>query len=139
MKKFFAGLIVLGIVLFNHCASFAEGTSTWGNSLQPQFVSYNYCNKIFKMDSQRLFLLTLSSITANRFKIDEIQSRGGYVLFTVRATQFLATVMTVDSKHSMLKITPVDGNYYFPIGIVQNCFKYIELNQNTPIEKPQIF
>lgn|SRR5574344_1033808 len=116
---------------------FAEKTD-WGVNLQPQFVAINYCNKIFSMDTQKLFYLTLSSISANRFNIDEIQSRSGYVLFSVKDSQFLATVMKVDLKHSMLRITPADGNYYFPIEIVRNCFKYIELNQYTPVVKPPL-
>lgn len=136
MKK----VLKLVLILYICCIStpcFAI-TAQIDAQTRPQFVAINYCNKIFTMDNQKLFYLTLSSITANRFTIDEIQSRSGYVLFTVKNSQFLASVMTVDSKHSMLRITPADSNYYFPVGIVQNCFKYIELNQATPIEKPAI-
>lgn len=115
-------------------ASKQSQTAQTTTSTQPQVVAFQYCNKVFKIDSQKLFYLTLSSIAANRFSIDEIQSKGGYVLFSVGQNQFLASVVAVDSKTSMLKITPCNSNYYFPIGIVQNCFKYIELNLNTPIE-----
>lgn len=103
--------------------------------VQQQMVDFANCNKIFKIDSQKLLYLTLSSISANRFTINEIQTRSGYALFSVGQRQFLATIITLDAKNSMLKITPCDENYYFPIGIVQNCFKYIELNINTPVEK----
>lgn len=103
------------------------------SALTPQPVDFSVCNKFFKIDSQKLFYLTLASVNANRFKIDEIQSKCGYVLFTVSQKQFLATVITVDSKNSMLKITPCNNVYYFPVGIVQNMFKYIELNINTPV------
>lgn len=103
--------------------------------IQPQSVDFTNCNKFFKMDSQKLFYLTLASINANRFKIDEIQSKSGYVLFSVAQKQFLASVITIDSKNSMLKITPCNNLYFFPIGIVQNMFKYIELNANTIVEK----
>lgn len=98
-------------------------------------VDFALCNKIFKIDSQKLFYLTLSSINANRFMITEIQSKSGYVMFSVGQRKFLAKVVTIQPSYSMLKITPCDSNYYFPVGIVQNCFKYIELNLNTPIEK----
>lgn len=101
----------------------------------PQAVDFKVCCKIFHFDSQRLFYLTLASINANRFKIDEIQSKSGYILFTAAHKQFLASVVTIDSKTSMLKITPCSNIYFFPIGIVQNMFKYIELNVNTPVEK----
>jgi len=103
--------------------------------VEPQPVDFGHCSSFFKLDSPRLFYLTLASVNANRFKIDEIQSKSGYVLFTVAQRQFLASVISIDSKTSMLKITPCNNVYYFPIGIVQNMFKYIELNINTPIEK----
>lgn len=101
--------------------------------VEPQPIDFLCCNKFFKMNSQRLFYLTLASINANRFKIDEIQTKCGYILFSVSQKQFLATIVTIDSKNSLLKITPCNNIYYFPIGIVQNMFKYIELNVNTPV------
>lgn len=103
--------------------------------VQPQPVDFSNCNKVFKLNSQKLFYLTLAGVNANRFKIDEIQSKSGYVRFSVAKKQFLASVINVDPQTSMLKITPCNNVYYFPIGIVQNMFKYIELNINTPIEK----
>lgn len=103
--------------------------------VQPQITDVSACNKIFKVDSQKLLYLTLSSINANRFSIDEIQSKGGYTLFSVGQRQFLATIITINQQNSMLKITPCNNSYYFPVGIVQNMFKYIELNINTPVEK----
>lgn len=101
-------------------------------------VSFENCSKTFNLDSQRLFYLTLASVNANRFKIDEIQSKSGYVVFTAAKQQFLASVITVDSHRSMLKITPCNNIYYFSIGIVQNIFKYIELNMQTPIENLRV-
>lgn len=103
--------------------------------VQPQPVNFGICNKYFKLDGQKLFYLTLAGANANRFQILEIQSKSGYVIFSVAQTQFLASVINIDSKNSMLKITPCSNVYYFPVGIVQNMFKYIELNANTPIEK----
>ena len=103
--------------------------------VQPQPVDFALCNKVFKIDAQKLFYLTLAGVNANRFTIDEIQSKSGYILFTVAKRQYLASVATIDAKTSILKFTPCDNIYYFPVGIVQNMFKYIELNINTPIEK----
>ena len=101
----------------------------------PQPVDFSNCNKFFKLDSQKLFNLSLAAVNANRFSIDEIQSKSDYVLFTAAQRQFLLSVISIDSQNSMLKITPCNNIYYFPIGIVQNMFKYVELNINTPIEK----
>lgn len=109
--------------------------ATQPSAVQPQPVDFGLCSKFFKIDSQKLFYLTLASVNANRFEINEIQSKSGYVLFSVSKRQFLASVIKVDSKNSMLKITPCNNVYFFPIGIVQNMFKYVELNVNIPIEK----
>ena len=110
-------------------------TTTTPPPVQPQPVDFGTCSKFFKLDKQTLFYLTLAGVNANRFEIKEIQSKSGYVLFTVGQRPFLASIINVDSKTSMLKITPCNNVYYFPVGIVQNMFKYIELNINTPIEK----
>jgi len=101
----------------------------------PQMISFQKCTKIFPVDSERLFYLSLASITANRFNINEIQSKSGYILFSVRQKQFLLSIATVDKKNAIVKITPANNNYYFPEGIVTNIFKYIDLNTDTEISK----
>ena len=99
-----------------------------------QNVKYQDCIKVFNTDNVHLLYLTIASVNANRFKIDEIQSRSGYVLFTAVGKQFLASISNVNTNQGMLKITPTDDNYYFQPGIVLNIFKYIELNLNTKLE-----
>lgn len=105
---------------------------------EQQPVDFLICNKLFKLDNQKLFYLTLASINANRFKIVEVQTQSGYIVFSAAQKQFLATIIEVDFKTSMLKITPCNNIYYFPVGIVQNIFKYIELNSNITIEKLKV-
>lgn len=105
---------------------------------QPQPVTFDSCFKFFRFDSQKLFYLTLASINANHFMIEEIQSKSGYVIFSVSKKKFLASIINVDGKNSGLKITPCNNLYVFPVGIVQNMFKYIELNSNTQVEKLSI-
>lgn len=112
----------------------ATGAAQTPSAVQPQKVEFKSCNKYFKISSQKLFYLTLASINANRFTIDEIQSKSGYILFSVEKKRFLASIINVDGKNSLLKITPCDNVYYFPVGIVQNMFKYVELNVQTPVE-----
>ena len=99
-----------------------------------QNVKYQDCIKVFNTDNVHLLYLTVASVNANRFKIDEIQSRNGYVLFTAVGKQFLASISNVNTNQGMLKITPTDDNYYFQPGVVLNIFKYIELNLNTKLE-----
>ena len=93
-----------------------------------QNVHFENCYKVFNTDNVSLFYLTSAAINANRFTIDEIQSKSGYILFTAVNKQFLASISNVNTKQGMLRITPADNNYYFQPGIILNIFKYIELN-----------
>lgn len=99
-----------------------------------QNISYETCTKVFNTDNVSLLYLTIAAINANRFTIDEIQTKSGYVLFTAVNKKFLATVVNVNTNQGMVKITPVDNNYYFQPGIVLNIFKYIDLNLNVKPE-----
>lgn len=99
-----------------------------------QTVPYETCTKVFNTDNVSLLYLTIAAINANRFTINEIQTKSGYVLFTAVNKKFLATVVNVNTNQGMLKITPADNNYYFQPGIVLNIFKYIDLNVNVKPE-----
>ena len=100
----------------------------------PQNIMFSNCTKIFAVNKEKLFYLTLASLSANRFMIDEVQTANGYVIFTVNRNKYLATVAGVDSSNSILKITPCNNVYNFPPGILLNTFKYIDLNLNTEIK-----
>lgn len=104
------------------------------NLITAQNIKYSDCTKVFNTDNVHLFYLTVSAINANRFTVDEIQSKMGYVLFTAVNKQFLASVSNVNTSQGMLKITPADGNYYFQPGIISNIYKYIELNLSKNLE-----
>jgi len=110
-------------------------TTTQNPAVIPQNISFQKCTKIFPVDAEKLFYLAISSINANKFTINEIQSKSGYVLFSVVQKQFLLSVATVDKKNAIVKITPANNNYFFPEGIVTNIFKYIDLNTDTEITK----
>ena len=100
----------------------------------PQNIMFHNCTKIFAVNKEKLFYLTLASLSANRFTVDEIQTANGYIIFTVNRNKYLATVASVDSANSILKITPCNNVYNFPPGILLNTFKYIDLNLNTEIK-----
>lgn len=100
----------------------------------PQNIAFENCTKIFAVNKEKLFYLTLASLSANRFSIDEVQTANGYVIFTVNRNKYLATVSGVDSANAILKITPCNNVYNFPPGIVLNTFKYIDLNLNTDMK-----
>ena len=100
----------------------------------PQNIMFINCTKLYAVNQEKLFYLTLSALSANRFAIDEIQTANGYVIFTVNRKRYLATVAGVDSANSILKITPCNNVYNFPPGILLNTFKYIDLNLNSEIK-----
>ena len=103
-----------------------------------QTIPYETCTKVFNTDNVSLLYLTIAAINANRFTINEIQTKSGYVLFTAVNKKFLATVLNVNTNQGMLKITPADNNYYFQPGIVLNIFKYVELNLNSKPENVKL-
>ena len=99
----------------------------------PQNISFENCTKIFGINQEKLFYLTLASISANRFNIDEIQSANGYIIFSVNRNKYLASVAKVDKTNAILKITPCNNVYNFPPGVITNMFKYIDLNLTAKI------
>ena len=100
----------------------------------PQNIMFENCKKIFNVNQEKLFYLTLSSISANRFNIEEIQTANGYIIFNANRKKYLATIAKVDNSNSILKITPCNNVYNFPPGILLNMFKYIDLNISTDIK-----
>ena len=128
MARIIMIMIGLLMVVSGALPAAAETVMTVQSLVTPLNVDFEYCNKIFNVNSERLFYLTIASINANKFRIDEIQTKSGYILFTAANKQFLANISELDSKRSLLKVTPANNIYYFPLGIVVNLFKYIELN-----------
>ena len=98
-----------------------------------QQVDFNICTKKYNIPEEKLFYLAIAAAKANNFEVNEIQSKTGYILFSAVGKQYLASVVKIDSKTTMLKITPVNNNYYFAPGIVLNFFKYIDINKNAEI------
>lgn len=95
----------------------------------PQNVTQAQCIKTFNVGFEKLFLLTEAAISHNNFTIEEIQSQGGYIVFSYYQYKFLATVFTFGNNKAILKISPCNNNYNFPPLIVRNIFNYINQNQ----------
>lgn len=105
----------------------------------PTTIDFKLCTRNYIMPEEKLFYMAIASARANNFEVNEIQSKTGYILFTAVGKQYLASVVKVDSKNTMLKITPVNNNYFFAPGIVLNFFRYIDLNGATPVvELPKV-
>lgn len=136
MGKIIKSLVILSVMVFCGGAAFAELPTE--QLTTPQNISFADCSKTYNISAERLFYLTLESITANRFETKEIQSKTGYILFRAANKEFLATVAYYGLNKSLLKITPTNNSYYFAPGIVSNIFKYIDLNiDDTPVNIPK--
>lgn len=109
-------------------------TPSLSTLVTPQNVPFDECNRVFNVNSDNLFYLTIAAINANRFEIKEFQAKTGYVLFAAVGKEFLASSIVIDKNRSMLKITPANNNYFFAPGIVLNIYKYIELNAGENLQ-----
>jgi hypothetical protein len=101
---------------------------------QPQNVAFEDCTKMFEINKEKLFYLTLGAVSANRFTVEEIQTSNGYIIFTAANNKYLATIAGIDANNSILKITPCNDIYFFPPGVILGMFKYIEINVNTELK-----
>ena len=91
-------LLVLVLCFSSVQTSFAAGEQmSLSTLITAQNVHYENCTKVFNTDNVSLFYLTVAAINANRFTIDEIQSKSGYILFTAVNKQFLASVSNVNT------------------------------------------
>lgn len=125
-------LILLFIFLLIPLAQ-AQEVPSMNALVTPQTVDFKMCTRTYIMPAEKLFYMAIASAKENKFTIDEIQSKTGYVLFTAAGKQYLASVVKIDNTHTQLKITPTNNNYFFAPGIVSNFFRYIDLNGATPI------
>ena len=130
IKFLFSFLLVLTLAAVPANADEGLPVSTL---ITPQNVDFKTCTRTYILPADKLFYMAIASVNANKFNIEEIQSKTGYILFTAVNKQYLASIVSVDSTHSMLKITPTNNNYFFPPGVVLNFFKYIDLYGATPL------
>lgn len=136
MGKIIKSIVMLSIIALGCGNVFAELPTE--QLTTPQNISFADCTKTYNISGEKLFYLTLESITANRFETKEIQSKTGYILFRAANKEFLATVAYYGLNKSLLKITPTNNSYYFAPGIVSNIFKYIDLNiEDAPVSVPK--
>ena len=136
MKRFCAIVLVLMAVGLSVCAEPEELTPAQELQLvTPQNIEFAKCSRSFDMPVEKLFYMSILALNANKFEIEELQSKMGYILFKAAKKTFLMSVIRVDGERSMLKITPADNVYYFPYGVVYNICKYIEINADTELKE----
>lgn len=136
MKKFIIFLFILFSCIFVRAEEPVEVSSVEELRLiTPQNVEFSKCTKIFNFPVEKLFYMSILALNANKFEIEELQSKMGYILFRGANKTFLMSVIKIDAEHSMLKITPADNVYYFPYGVVYNIYKYIDLNAEEQLQE----
>lgn len=98
--------------------------------VQTKIASTTDCVKTFPIGYEKLYYLTLAAANNYNYKIKEMQTKGGFIIFTDNNNKvFLASIVYVSSAKSMLKLTPCDNTYNFTVGTPNNMFSYIEANQ----------
>ena len=138
MERAIKVLLVISLLILNLLPVNSEEVNP-ATLVTPQNVDYKLCTRSYIMPVDKLFYMAIASANANKFTVDEIQSKTGYILFTAAGKQYIASVVKIDDTHSQLKITPVNNNYFFALGIVLNFFRYIDLNGATPfVELPKV-
>ena len=140
MKKFFLLMLMFFSFSCSVRANELSATELIEQALvTPQNIDFARCTKVFDFPVEKLFYISILAIHANKFEIEELQSKMGYILFNAANKSFLMSVIKIDGEHSMLKITPADNVYFFPYGVVYNIYKYIDLNADEQLKTMEVF
>ena len=99
IKLFFITVLML---VMGSVAVFAEDGMPLSTLVTPQSIDYNICTRNYILTPEKLFYMALASINANRFTIDEMQSKTGYILFTAVNKQYLASVVGLPRCNTLL-------------------------------------
>lgn|SRR5574344_1471231 len=131
MKK-----IILFFIFFNFL--FIQNSFCAEPSTQPvSMVPYESCYKYYNTDREQLFFAIMAAISNSNFRIKEIQSQNGYILFDIWDREFLATVSNRTKNSAFVKITPANGNYFFSPWIIKRIFTNTDYILNSTIQ-PQL-
>ena len=130
MERIVKTLIVLSLGLFIPAFADTQQVAQSPQQVQAQKTELMKCVRTFELPYDKLFYLTLAGLNEYNYKIKEIQTRSGYIIFETGYRKFLASIVYVSSQKSILKITPFSGNYDFNPTVIQNIFKYIDAGLN---------
>lgn len=126
-RKYLIFILLLFLGLNVNNQAYSDSPSISSNTISA-YVNYNNCIKNYKIDEESLYYLTLSAISNAKYKILEIQTRSGYILFSAYGREFLAQVVKVTTNLSELKITPQNNSYLFDYNLIYRIFNDINLN-----------
>ena len=128
IKKCFVIIFLFCFCLIFNDKAFANSASVPNGVTTSPYVNYNDCIRNYKIDEESLFYLTLSAVSNAKYKILEIQTRSGYILFSAYGREFLAQVVKVTTNVSELKITPQNNSYLFDYNLIYRIFNDIYIN-----------
>ncbi|MCR5260676.1 MAG: hypothetical protein K6C94_02440 [Candidatus Gastranaerophilales bacterium] len=114
----------------------APQVSSTGSSItvpQPIRASLNQCFDTISMSSEQLFYLTMAALNNMHFKIKEVQSKTGTILFQAYSREFVITIADKGANRTFIKILPADSNYTFSPSLVQNIFGFLKANSETKV------
>ena len=98
------------------------------NNVSSQKTSINQCSETVSVNSEQLFYLTLSALNKMNYKIKEVQSKTGTVLFQVAQREFMVTIADLGANKTFIKILPTDSDYGFSPSLIQNVFYFVKAN-----------
>lgn len=101
------------------------------HAVQATRTMVSQCYDTIGMNSEQLFYLTLAALNKMNFKITEVQSKTGTVLFQAYSREFLITIADKGANSTFIKILPADSNYSFSPSIVQNIFGFLKANASV--------
>lgn len=145
MKRVF--YLLVSVLLMNNCV-FADGLADTdliaATILQPQAViqtpitvskvSVSDCCDTINANTEQLFYLTIAALNKLNYKINEVQSKTGTILFQAASREFLVTIAEKDKNNTCIKILPADSNYVFSPAVLNNIFAFVKTNSNlTPM------
>lgn len=100
-------------------------------SLQPSKTTISQCFDTISMNSEQLFYLAMTALNNMNFKIKEVQSKTGSILFQAYSREFLITIADKGANQTFVKILPTDSNYSFSPIMLQNIFGFLKANASV--------
>lgn len=96
-------------------------------------ADYSLCCDTFSVSADKLFYLTLASLSKMNFNVKEVQSKTGTILFSALSKEFMVTIAGSGSGISFMKILPTDSNYSFSPSFASDIFNTVRASVSSGI------